>query len=313
MTSAAGRENRTLSRPRPPIDRIAQTMFQHAALIAPNGGRATDDAVSGGEFEQVHQPAEPAGLHHDVIFNEPYIVVPEVEKTFEPEADAPVRSASHVIVHLHQMRVSKMELLRQCPRLWFIASIVPDDVESTVRIHCFNRLARKGHAVFAAQRETHPITPLGPAACGSRLGLQKTNDVHDRESFKGVTHGKSPSERRTGVFATSSRNSRPTRATTSCQFPNVDWRNRRAVGYQGLSSRSSIQRQSGELFNRIQTGLPMARARWATEVSMEITRPRLATIAAVSAKSFCSSWRSIKCTRDPNCFTWRAAAPNCNE
>ena len=67
------------------------------------------------------------------------------------------------------------------------------------------------------------------------------------------------------------------------------WRNRRAVGYQGLSSRSRSQRQSGTKGSMIQTGFPMAPARCATAVSTEITRSRLATAPAVCAKSVSSA------------------------
>jgi len=49
-------------------------------------------------------------------------------------------------------------------------------------------------------------------------------------------------------------------------------RNSRIVGYQGLSDRSSNQRQSGEKGSSTQTGFPKAPARWATDVSTEITK-----------------------------------------
>ena len=54
-----------------------------------------------------------------------------------------------------------------------------------------------------------------------------------------------------------SRSSSRTRAITLSQSPSAGWRNKRAVGYQGESSRSSIQRQSGQNGNRIQVGRPM--------------------------------------------------------
>src|SRR5258706_5189370 len=56
-------------------------------------------------------------------------------------------------------------------------------------------------------------------------------------------------------------------------------------GYQGVSWRSSIQRQSGAKGSIVQTGLPKAPARCATEVSTEISKSRLRRIAAVSSKS----------------------------
>ena len=58
------------------------------------------------------------------------------------------------------------------------------------------------------------------------------------------------------------------------QSPLLCWRKRRAVGYQGLSARFRSQRQSAVYGNRIHTGLPMAPARWATAVSMDMTRSR---------------------------------------
>ena len=50
------------------------------------------------------------------------------------------------------------------------------------------------------------------------------------------------------------------------------WRNSRIVGYQGLSSRPSSQRQSVTHGSGTQTGLPSAPARCATDVSTVITR-----------------------------------------
>jgi len=43
---------------------------------------------------------------------------------------------------------------------------------------------------------------------------------------------------------------------TLSQSPREDWRNNRIDGYQGLSSPSSSQRQSGTSGNSVQTGLP---------------------------------------------------------
>ena len=68
----------------------------------------------------------------------------------------------------------------------------------------------------------------------------------------------------------------------SCQSPRRDWRNSRIVGYQGLSSRSSSQRQSGEKGNATHTGAASAPARCATAVSDVITRSRFSITAAVS-------------------------------
>ena len=78
--------------------------------------------------------------------------------------------------------------------------------------------------------------------------------------------------------------SSPTRAITPSQSPSEVWRNKRAVGYQGLVSPSSVQRQSGANGSSIHSGRPMAPARCATAVSTEITRSHSAITAAVSAK-----------------------------
>lgn len=45
-----------------------------------------------------------------------------------------------------------------------------------------------------------------------------------------------------------------TLASTACQLPAAGWRNRLALRYQGLSERSSIQRQSGANSGKIPTG-----------------------------------------------------------
>ena len=57
------------------------------------------------------------------------------------------------------------------------------------------------------------------------------------------------------------------------------------VGYQGLSSRSSSQRQSGANGRATQTGTPSAPARWAMAVSEVMTRSRFFMTAAVSMKA----------------------------
>ena len=63
-------------------------------------------------------------------------------------------------------------------------------------------------------------------------------------------------------------------------------RNRHIVGYQGLSSRATSQRQSGAACNRVQTGRPSAPARCAGKLSTEITRSRACIArAALTASS----------------------------
>ena len=69
------------------------------------------------------------------------------------------------------------------------------------------------------------------------------------------------------------------------------------VGYQGESSRSVIHRQSQTDGRTIQTGTPRAPARWAGELSAEITRSRFSITAAVSARS--STWRPRSVTSKP--------------
>ena len=77
-----------------------------------------------------------------------------------------------------------------------------------------------------------------------------------------------------------------TSATTPSQSPSRFCRNRRAVGYHGVSVRPSSQRQSALNGSMIQTGLPSAPARCANDVSIDSTMSICATSAAVSAKFF---------------------------
>src|SRR5258707_5915896 len=64
------------------------------------------------------------------------------------------------------------------------------------------------------------------------------------------------------------------RSNTSDQSPLRIWRKRHIVGYQGVSSRSSSQRQSGTMGNASHTGTARAPARWAVTVSHVITKSR---------------------------------------
>ena len=63
-----------------------------------------------------------------------------------------------------------------------------------------------------------------------------------------------------------------TRSITSSQSPRWRCRNKRIVGYQGLSSRPSSQRKSAGCATISHTGLPSAPARCATAVSTHSTR-----------------------------------------
>ena len=64
-----------------------------------------------------------------------------------------------------------------------------------------------------------------------------------------------------------------TDTTTENQSPDCGCLNRRAVGYHGLSSRSTSQRQSGLCSSRIHVGSASAPDKCTTEVSEEMTRP----------------------------------------
>ena len=75
------------------------------------------------------------------------------------------------------------------------------------------------------------------------------------------------------------------RANTSSQSPHDFCRNNRIVGYQGLSSRSTSQRQSAANGSATQIGTPSAPARCASDESDVITRSSVFMTAAVSMKS----------------------------
>src|SRR6185437_290508 len=85
-------------------------------------------------------------------------------------------------------------------------------------------------------------------------------------------------------FATIGSSASAIRRKTSLQSPMNCLRNRRTVGYQGLSSRSSSQRQSGDRARAIQVGAPSAPARWPSDESHVTTRSRCSITAAVSMK-----------------------------
>src|SRR5947209_1038386 len=77
-------------------------------------------------------------------------------------------------------------------------------------------------------------------------------------------------------------NSPTTAETTASQSPGFGCRNKRAVGYQGQSPRSSSQRQSAACSSNTQTGRPNAPAKCTTDVSDEITRSSTDIKPAVS-------------------------------
>ena len=90
-----------------------------------------------------------------------------------------------------------------------------------------------------------------------------------------------------GINAPNSRiSSLSTRRTKFVQSSTAECRNKRAVGYHGLSSRPSSHRQScGLNGSNIHTGLPIAPAKWATLVSTVTTMSTSSISDAVSAKS----------------------------
>ncbi len=66
------------------------------------------------------------------------------------------------------------------------------------------------------------------------------------------------------------------------------------VGYQGLSSRLRSQRQSEARLSSSQTGLPIAPAKCAIDVSTVTTKSRWEIRAALSSKSRHSGMKSTK-------------------
>ena len=101
-----------------------------------------------------------------------------------------------------------------------------------------------------------------------------------------------------------------TRGITSSHPSPGRWRNSRMVGYHGLSSRSSSQRQSFTQGSSTHVGLPSAPARCATAVSTVMTRSSASTAPAVSAKSASSGARSITFSAGC-CATSAACGPTC--
>ena len=90
-----------------------------------------------------------------------------------------------------------------------------------------------------------------------------------------------------------------TRLMTSPQFPLSRWRNKRIEGYQKVVSPSKSHRQSGIWGSRTHVWIPRPAAIWATLVPVVITKSQLATIAAYSRKSSCSSESAM--LRIPSC------------
>ena len=75
-----------------------------------------------------------------------------------------------------------------------------------------------------------------------------------------------------------------TAAATPGQSRGAAGRNSRSDGYQGVSVRSSSQRQSGAYGSITHAGRPIAPARWTMAVSTQITRSSPSMMAAVSSK-----------------------------
>lgn len=81
------------------------------------------------------------------------------------------------------------------------------------------------------------------------------------------------------------------------------------LGYQLVLSPENPQRQQLSYLFSIQTGFPIAPAKWATAVSTLITRSRFCIIAAVSAKSEAKAtlFRSLGSVSSPSfCREWNS-------
>ena len=128
-------------------------------------------------------------------------------------------------------------------------------------------------------------TCAGVCRCGARARARRSAAWPGPRGVTGVGVQASADVRRTpdrGCSISAAATSR----TTASQSPGPGCRKSRAVGYHGLSVRTSCQRQSGANGSRIHTGLARAPARCATLVSTLTTRSSSATSAAVSSKSY---------------------------
>ncbi len=93
---------------------------------------------------------------------------------------------------------------------------------------------------------------------------------------------------------------RATRRSNSLQSSGRWQRKSRIEGYQGVVSPSSIHRQSAANGNSVQTGRPMAAAKWTVELSTESTRSRAAILAAKSSRSTSGSQSVASSSAMPN-------------
>src|SRR4029077_18844801 len=100
-----------------------------------------------------------------------------------------------------------------------------------------------------------------------------------------LDHGVEAIGYRADAALTSLRSSPSISAKAGSQQLHSTWRNRRRVGYQGLSLRSSSHRQSGTYRNATHVGRPSAPAKCATEVSDVMIRSSASMTAAVSMKA----------------------------
>ena len=128
-----------------------------------------------------------------------------------------------------------------------------------------------GIALFAAS----VIAQEGPAPGRGAAGVSREEATRNFLGL-GVAPDKAAAERGAPLFQ------------QNCSFCHgaqargAAWRNRRTVGYHGVSCRPVSHRQSGANGSMTHAGRPSAPARWPTEVSTHTSRSRWARMAAVS-------------------------------
>src|SRR6185437_8372668 len=106
-----------------------------------------------------------------------------------------------------------------------------------------------------------------------------------------------------------------TRSMTDSQSSARVCLNRRMVGYQGVSSRPSIQRQSACAGNRVHVRTPSAPARWAESVSTQINKSSERSVAASSrilAIGGTSAPLPLQlASAGPRCRIWKRISSSC--
>jgi len=139
---------------------------------------------------------------------------------------------------------------------------------------------KRNHRQISADGEFHSRTVISDITISSGLisppgttaGSDRDADHQSRQCLRFSTknlerderfipHFRTLKEKQDQVCCHRRFSSDCTSSITGSQSPSFSCRNRRAVGYQGLSVRSSNQRQSGIFEIRIQTGTPREPAR----------------------------------------------------